>query len=44
MISMIVVGCGVSPFITITFVLLNEISGYDLIIGDEFKSISAVIF
>ncbi len=27
MCALIIVGCGLSPFITITFVLLNEISG-----------------
>jgi len=27
MIALIITGCGLSPYITVTFVLLNEISG-----------------
>jgi hypothetical protein len=33
MIALIVTGCGISPYTTLTFVLLNEISGFYLSIS-----------
>lgn len=27
MVALIITGCGLSPYVTVTFVLLNEISG-----------------
>ena len=31
MIALILTGCGISPYITISFVLLNEISGFNFL-------------
>ena len=44
MIALIVTGCGISPYTTLTFVLLNEISGFYLYITFYLNKFYSLIF